>query len=447
MTPQKTHFDVDSIAMLPCDWNRVSALVNEISSYFSSLSLDDVQQRVKLLRLARSLTFALQTPMERILWHSWAEPALFAAMDTMIQLGVFGLLKDAKDMEMSIGQLSDKSNSDPILISKFDPVEQLMRSSRLMKHLASMEVVHETGPDQYQVTNLSFVLSEAKYADAFPYISSTNLAYSHFYFRRKGAIPGIYRLPEYFARNNYTNPIDPMNGPFQYANNTSKHWFTWAKEQENNVFENFNNHMSAYNHGRPGWMDPGFYPIEERLLNYELSGDFDVEPVTLVDVGGGIGHDLAKFLSRFPEAPGRFILQELPIVIKQARGNTLNRKIELMEYDFFTEQNVKGARAYYMHSVLHDWPNEKCSEILHNLKAAMKSGYSRLLIHENVIPDINADWQTTSLDIIMMAMVSSQERRESEWRQLIEAAGLKIFKIWRSSGNAESLIECELKEL
>jgi hypothetical protein len=100
--------------------------------------------------------------------------------------------------------------------------------------------------------------------------------------------------------------------------------------------------MSAYNHGRPSWIDPDFYPVEEYLFKQDFPGDPNTQPVTLVDVGGGIGHDLEKLLSRFPEAPGRFVLQELPIVIEQARGNTLNRNIELMEYDFFTEQSVKG---------------------------------------------------------------------------------------------------------
>lgn len=37
-----------------------SALLCEISSYASSVSSDDVQQRIKLLRAARSLTLALE---------------------------------------------------------------------------------------------------------------------------------------------------------------------------------------------------------------------------------------------------------------------------------------------------------------------------------------------------------------------------------------------------
>ncbi|KIN09001.1 hypothetical protein OIDMADRAFT_37940 [Oidiodendron maius Zn] len=418
--------NMDSLATFPCDWDNVSLLVHEISSHASSLSSNCPQQRINLLKAARSLTFAVQTPMERILWHSWAEPTLFVTLDTVIQLGIFSLLKEAKNMEMDIGQLSKKSGSDPALLSRF------------MKRLASMEVVLETDVDRYQLTNMSLVLSAPKYASAFPFL-------------RKGIIPAMFRLPEYLAKSDYINPTDPLNGPFQYATGASENWFAWVRMQQNGVFENFNNHMSAYNEGNYGFMDPEFYPIEEQLFKDIPATADSAELVTLVDVGGGIGHDIARLLSRFPEAPGRFVLQDLPNVIKQAREASLNKRIEFMEHNFFTEQSVKGARAYYMHSVLHDWTNEKALEILRCLKVAMTPGYNRVLIHENAISHVNADWQSTALDIMMMTILSSKERRESEWRQTIEEAGLKVLKIWRSSNiassnNAESLIECELAE-
>jgi hypothetical protein len=43
--------------------------------------------------------------------------------------------------------------------------------------------------------------------------------------------------------------------------------------------------MSAYNHGRPSWIDPDFYPVEEYLFKQDFSGDPNTQPVTLVDVG------------------------------------------------------------------------------------------------------------------------------------------------------------------
>jgi hypothetical protein len=74
----------------------------------------------------------------------------------------------------------------------------------------------------------------------------------------------------------------------------------------------------------------------------------------------------------------------------------------------------------------------------------MKRGYSKILINENVIPSTNAYWETTSLDIIMMADFASQERTETQWRSLVESVGLKIVKIWTVRRGVESLIECEL---
>lgn len=103
-----------------------------------------------------------------------------------------------------------------------------------------------------------------------------------------------------------------------------------------------------------------------------------------------------------------------------------------------------GARAYFMHSVLHDWPDETCLKILANITAAMKPGYSKLLINENVIPDTGAHWETTALDIMMLTLLSSRERTRENWEDLLGKGGLKIEKIWSARNGAESLIECVL---
>ena len=97
-----------------------------------------------------------------------------------------------------------------------------------------------------------------------------------------------------------------------------------------------------------------------------------------------------------------------------------------------------------MHSILHDWNDDTCRKVLSNLVLAMEPDHSKILINENVIPDTNAYWETTSLDIIMMADFASQERTARHWYSLIESAGLKITKIWTAQRGVESLIECEL---
>lgn len=74
----------------------------------------------------------------------------------------------------------------------------------------------------------------------------------------------------------------------------------------------------------------------------------------------------------------------------------------------------------------------------------MTPGYSKLLLNENVIPDTDAHWETTCLDIIMLSLFGATERTERQFRKLVEGAGLKIVKIWTAEKGVESLIECEL---
>jgi hypothetical protein len=186
-------------------------------------------------------------------------------------------------------------------------------------------------------------------------------------------------------------------------------------------------------------VDREFFPVQERLIDGADSHD---RAAFLVDIGGSLGHDLEEFNRKHPKVPGRLILQDLQSVLVQI--NYLDDRIERMAYDFFTENPIKGSRAYYMHSVLHDWPDDVCHKILTRVTQAMKPGYSRLLVNENVIPAMGADWQATAEDIMVLITSSSLERTERNWRDLLEGAGLRICGIWRTENALESLIECEL---
>ena len=100
-----------------------------------------------------------------------------------------------------------------------------------------------------------------------------------------------------------------------------------------------------------------------------------------------------------------------------------------------------GARAYFLKYVLHDWPDDRCRQILAHLITAMQPGYSKLLINEAVLPDVGASWEQTSLDLYMMALASAMERTEGQWRRLLGGMGLTVLGIWRGGDGTESLIE------
>lgn len=84
-------------------------------------------------------------------------------------------------------------------------------------------------------------------------------------------------------------------------------------------------------------MNEGFFPVKERLIK---GAKLESDAVFIADIGGSIGHDLAEFAKKHPDAPGRLVLQDLPAVLGQI--SSLDARIERMAYDFHTEQPLKG---------------------------------------------------------------------------------------------------------
>lgn len=103
--------------------------------------------------------------------------------------------------------------------------------------------------------------------------------------------------------------------------------------------------MSGYRQGKSSWMDEDFYPVRERLAG---NSTLDKEAILLVDVGGGLGHDLAEFKRKHPDIDpkvcGRLILQDKPDVIAQIPPETAH-SLELSAHDFFMEQPARGESA------------------------------------------------------------------------------------------------------
>ena len=141
---------------------------------------------------------------------------------------------------------------------------------------------------------------------------------------------------EWADKNDWKTPNSISDGPYQYAFRTTNNLFE-NHQAKPPYGEQFNLHMGGYHQGRPSWMDEGFYPIKENLIQ----GFDDSEgSAMLVDIGGSVGHDMEELHSKHPDLPGRLISQDLPIVIGQIKK--LNKRIEPMAYDFTTEQPVKG---------------------------------------------------------------------------------------------------------
>ena len=100
-----------------------------------------------------------------------------------------------------------------------------------------------------------------------------------------------------------------------------------------------------------------------------------------------------------------------------------------------------GAKAYYMHGVLHDWPDASALRILENQKSAMRPGYSRLLIHDHVVGRALDHPHATAYDLTMMGMVAGKERTEGDWQDLVARAGMRVESVWRCVGAVQGILE------
>lgn len=134
------------------------------------------------------------------------------------------------------------------------------------------------------------------------------------------------------------NPTDPWDTSLMYAYGTDKNIFPWVRDL--GYGDHLNDYLSGYNLGRPHWIDPSVYPVQERLID---GADSSPDAPFLVDIGGNVGHDLKRFQSRYPNVSRKLILQDLPMMIDQIKD--LDPAIIRMGYDFHDEQPVKGTSA------------------------------------------------------------------------------------------------------
>ncbi|KAI1111585.1 S-adenosyl-L-methionine-dependent methyltransferase [Nemania sp. NC0429] len=405
----------DASAVAPTDIDAVPKLLSDLAAAGRALTEANysVVARRELLAKTRELTRALETPREMMVQHNWVQPYNLMAIRFGVYSGLWTTMASNGDRYQTVAELA----------TQLGIQEELLR--RMMRHIAASGYINMTAPDEYTPNkfskSLSRVVMDSGYSWGPPIL-----------------IPAFLHAEEWFKTNGYICPTNNLNTPYQIAHKTDLQWFShlqtdsfWAQE--------FNDHMHGYMLGRPQWMDEGFYPIKERVFDGFNATDKD--GVLLVDIAGGIGHYTEELLSKFPNAPGRLILQDVPAVLGNVRQ--LHPRIEKMEYDFFTEQPVKGARVYYTHFVLHDWPDQDAIKIATGVMKAMKPGYSRFLINEHVVPPVGPDYEQTALDLIMMINFGAKERSAAQWSELLEEkCGLKIVKIWTPINGVESVIEC-----
>jgi hypothetical protein len=111
-------------------------------------------------------------------------------------------------------------------------------------------------------------------------------------------------LPTYFEQTGYQNPGDAFNGPFQKIEETKLHAFDWLATQPRQQHA-FNVIMGMSRiRGTVPWYEA--IPLDKKLPTASPS------ETLLVDVGGGVGHDLIGIRKSYPSLVGKMVVQDIP---------------------------------------------------------------------------------------------------------------------------------------
>ena len=160
---------------------------------------------------------------------------------------------------------------------------------------------------------------------------------------------------------------------------------------------------------------------------------------SIVDVAGGHGFLLATILKGNPHLRGT--LYEAPHVVEGAVNGPLQPVMErctLASGDMFSSV-PPGADAYIMKHIIHDWPDDRCIQLLKACRKAVNAN-GRLLVVDSVIEPGNDFSPGKFLDLQMLIFPSGCERTEKQFHDLFVAAGWQLRRIIPTAAT-DSIVE------
>ncbi|KAH8723055.1 O-methyltransferase-domain-containing protein [Phaeosphaeriaceae sp. PMI808] len=368
---------------------------------------DERKQRLNQLgESARKLISATQQP-HLAFWDLIRRCSLLSPVKIAQELGVFRHL--ATHETATAKELAMLSGADESFVS------------RILRPLVAEGLVSEPGEESYSLTSRGTPFSIPSYEDQVTFAIEF--------------LPIVLHNPAFFKENRFKEPIShegfqtPLAAYFKKA---GYGFFDYLRDNPS-VQKNFVSSMKAQMQNTR--LTSSVYPYAERLSS---NSEGDACKVAIVDVGGSKGETLAEIKATYPSIQGRMIVQDRAPVFESMQSKP--RDIEFMVHDIFTEQPIKGAGAYHLKRILHDWSDQESRTILKHLVDAMDKDRSRILIIDMVLPTRSPTFSQAMGDHSMLTF-GGKERNEKEWRKLLSSVGLEIGNIYRGP-EPEAVIEC-----
>lgn len=195
-------------------------------------------------------------------------------------LNIFKTLAAAAPNSLTVDELSEPANADPLLVR------------RICCWLAATRLVAETSKDLFATNKATKGMADPG--------AEGGLSFFHVVHNR-----AIQVLPDVLRDSGFKNPNSSV---WKTAANTDMEIWPWMKVNEPEVLKGFHLMMSLRRYGDWIAIEPNLFTREEITSSSR--------PV-LVDVGGSVGHQTKRVKEAHPGFAGRLVCQDLPEVVAQ----------------------------------------------------------------------------------------------------------------------------------
>ncbi|MGX2993386.1 methyltransferase [Streptomyces sp. JNUCC 64] len=168
---------------------------------------------------------------------------------------------------------------------------------------------------------------------------------------------------------------------------------------------------------------PMFLPVPDLV---DLS---DVQVV--VDVAGGEGELLGRFLRHAPQLTG-VLLEQAPVLDRARARLAASGHADRCAFvaGDFTRDVPTGGDLYVLSRILHDWDDERCLAILRHCADRMAPGRALLLI-ERLLPTDGRPSLAVPWDLHMLCNTGGRERTGDHYARLLDTAGFDLVSVDR----------------
>lgn len=172
----------------------INALLGQIAQQGEQWKAQGPGARESLMSSCGKLFSSLILPGESIALTQWAQPTHNSVLRLGSEISLFEALAADGGMPKSSKDIAEKTN----------PRAEQTLVARMLRLLASMNTVIETGPDMFAPTPFALAMTQEAFKDS--------VALMH-----DDLQPMMIKQTEYFKQIGYKTPNSSLNAPLQYA--------------------------------------------------------------------------------------------------------------------------------------------------------------------------------------------------------------------------------------